>query len=143
MLTLSTASDMGSVAFATTGGSQSVISSSVSRMTRVEDVFFVEESGSTLLVEDTSIVENVGQSTAWSGVFARTGSIARVSRTNISRNSNVEFGIVSFDSSVTVFNTLIEDNTGVVSTGCHSFLTLCSDLKVPRVLPFSPLPTPE
>ena len=105
---------MNSVTYTTAGGSQSVLSTSVSQMRRIEDAFYVESIGSTLLLEGTKIEQNRFQANSWSAVSARTGSIARVSETSIVDNASVEFGIVSFDSSITVTDSIISGNVGTV-----------------------------
>lgn len=108
-------SDVNSVTFTTAGGSQSVLGTSVTQMRRIEDAFYVEDVGSTLLLESTTIEQNRIQSNPWSAVSARTGSIVRVSETTISDNAAVEFGIVAFDSSATIIDSFISRNEGSVS----------------------------
>lgn len=113
-------SDVNSITYTTAGGSQSVLRTSVSQMRRIDDAFYVESIGSTLLVEGTKIEQNRIQTNPWSAVSARTGSIAKVSETSIADNASVEFGIVSFDSSITVTDSFISGNVGTV---CQSYAT--------------------
>lgn len=107
-------SDVNSVTYTTAGGSQSVLGTSVSQMRRIDNAFYVESIGSTLLLEGTTIEQNRIQTNPWSAVSARTGSIARVAETSIADNASVEFGIVSFDSSITVTDSFISGNVGMV-----------------------------
>lgn len=108
-------SDLGSITFATTGGSQTVMGTTVSVMSRMEDGFYVEMAGSTLLLEDVTVEQNLLQSAPWSAVSARMGAVARVLASTIQNNAAMEFAIVSFDSSVSVSDTTISQNSGVVS----------------------------
>jgi len=108
-------SDVNSVTFTTAGGSQTVLESSVTQMRRIEDAFYVEDVGSTLLLESVTIEQNRISANPWSAVSARTGSIARVSKTSISDNASVEFGVVAFDSAVDVTDSFISRNEGSVS----------------------------
>ena len=87
-------------------------------MRRIDDAFYVESIGSTLLLEGTKIEQNRFQANPWSAVSARTGSIARISETLIADNASVEFGIVSFDSSITVTDSFISGNVGTVCESC-------------------------
>ena len=111
-------SDVNSITYTTAGGSQSVLRTSVSQMRRIDDAFYVESIGSTLLLEGTKIEQNRFQANPWSAVSARTGSIARISETLIADNASVEFGIVSFDSSITVTDSFISGNVGTVCQRC-------------------------
>lgn len=111
-------SDVNSITYTTAGGSQSVLGTSVSQMRRIDDAFYVESIGSTLLLEGTKIEQNRFQANPWSAVSARTGSIARISETLIADNASVEFGIVSFDSSITVTDSFISGNVGTVCESC-------------------------
>ena len=111
-------SDVNSITYTTAGGSQSVLGTSVSQMRRIDDAFYVESIGSTLLLERTKIEQNRFQANPWSAVSARTGSIARISETLIADNASVEFGIVSFDSSITVTDSFISGNVGTVCESC-------------------------
>lgn len=87
----------------------------VSVMSRMEDGFYVEMAGSTLLLEDVTVEQNLLQSAPWSAVSARMGAVARVLASTIQNNAAMEFAIVSFDSSVSVSDTTISQNSGVVS----------------------------
>jgi len=107
-------SDVNSVTFTTTGGSQTVLQVSVTQMQRIEDAFYVEDIGSTLLLERVVVEQNRFSSSPWSAVSARTRSIARVSATSISDNTSVEFGVVAFDSSVVITDSFISRNEGSV-----------------------------
>jgi hypothetical protein len=108
-------SDLNSVTFTTAGGSQTVTNSTVTLMTRISDAFYVEDEGSTLLLEGVTIERNQIQADPWSAVAARTNSVAQITSTTIAENTGVEFGIVSFNSMVTVQDTIIWQNTGTVS----------------------------
>ena len=106
--------DVNSVTFTTAGGSQTVMNSTVTQMTRMADAFYVEDEGSTLLVEGVNIVRNQIQADAWSAVAARTGAIVQISNVTVAENTGLEFGVVSFNSMVTIQDTIIRQNTGSV-----------------------------
>lgn len=108
------ASDLNTVTFTTAGGSQTVLASTVSSMNRIEDVFFVEDVGSTLLLDGVMVVENQVQTVPWNVVSARTKAIARVTETTISDNMAIEYGVVAFDASVTIMDSFISRNSGTV-----------------------------
>jgi predicted nucleic acid-binding protein len=83
-------------------------------MTRLADAFYVEDAGSTLLLEAVNIVRNQVQAETWNAVAARAGAIAQIANTTIAENTGVEFGIVSFNSMITIQDTIIRQNTGSV-----------------------------
>ena len=106
--------DVNSITFTTAGGSQTIMKSIVTQMTRMADAFYVEGEGSTLLLEDVNIVRNQIQADTWSAVAARAGAIAQISNITIAENTGIEFGVVSFNSMVTIQDTIIRQNTGSV-----------------------------
>ena len=106
--------DVNSITFTTAGGSQTIMKSIVTQMTRMADAFYVEDEGSTLLLEDVNIVRNQIQADTWSAVAARAGAIAQISNITIAENTGIEFGVVSFNSMVTIQDTIIRQNTGSV-----------------------------
>jgi hypothetical protein len=106
--------DVNSITFTTAGGSQTVTNSTVTLMTRIMDAFYVEDEGSTLLLEQVTIIRNQIQTDPWSAVAARSNSIAQISSITIAENTGVEFGIVSFNSTVTIQDCIIRQNTGSV-----------------------------
>lgn len=105
---------MSSITYTTAGGSQSVSQVLVTQMMMITDAFYVENSGSTLLLEGVRVEQNRVQNTPWSVVAARSGSIVRVLETIIAENNAVEFGVVAFDSTVVVLDSLINGNVGTV-----------------------------
>jgi protein-disulfide isomerase-like protein with CxxC motif len=114
--------DVNYITFATAGGSQTVTKSTVTLMTRISDAFYVEGEGSTLLLEQVTIERNQIQADPWSAVAARTNAVAQVSNITIAENTGVEFGVVSFNSMVTVQDTIIRQNIGSVSTSSEPMI---------------------
>jgi hypothetical protein len=110
-----TASNMDSITFTTAGASQSVLNTFVTQMNFMEDAFFVEDVGSVLQITGTTLQQNVDFAEPWTGVSARNGATARVSQMSISDNGSVEFGVVSFGSTVLVERSVVSRNTGSVS----------------------------
>lgn len=117
--------DVNSITFTTAGGSQTITNSTVTQMTRMADAFYVEDTSSTLLLEDVNIVRNQIQADSWSAVAARAGAIAQISNVTIAENAGVEFGVVSFNSMVTIQDTIIRQNTGSVRGAHSSILLFC------------------
>lgn len=115
-------SDMNSITFSTAGGSQSVMNTTVGKMIHMEDAFYVEGVGSTLLVDGTFVQNNTNQTVPWRVVSVRTEAIARVSASSISDNTAVEFGVVAFNSTVSIEDSFISRNSGSVRHMVWEFL---------------------
>jgi hypothetical protein len=107
--------DVNSITFTTAGGSQTVTNSSVTLMTRMSDAFYVEDQGSTLLLEGVIIERNQILGEPWSAIAARTNSIVQISETTIADNTGVEFGVVAFAAMITIQDSFVRQNTGSVS----------------------------
>jgi hypothetical protein len=114
-------SDVNSITYTTAGGSQSALNTSVTQMSRMEDAFYVEDVGSTLLLEGMAIEQNNMQTVPWSVVSVRTNAIARVSESSISDNTALEFGVVAFSSTVSIQDSFISRNSGSVSCKDRTF----------------------
>jgi hypothetical protein len=84
-------------------------------MNFMDDAFFVEGDGSTLLLDGLVVEQNTAQSTPWSAVAVRRKSIARITGSYIAENKALEFGVVVFDSTTIIQDSQISQNTGAVS----------------------------
>jgi hypothetical protein len=108
------ASDLNTITFTTAGGSQTVTSTTVTGMTRMKDTFYVEQEGSTLLLDTVIVNENQAQTTAWHAVSVRTGAIAQITECTISDNTALEYGVVAFDATISIADSFISRNSGTV-----------------------------
>jgi hypothetical protein len=81
----------------------------------MSDAFYVEDQGSTLLLEGVIIERNQIQGEPWSAIAARTNSIVQISETTIADNTGVEFGVVAFAAMITIQDSFVRQNTGSVS----------------------------
>lgn len=106
---------MDSITYTTAGGSQTVLSTTVTQMGFMENAFYVEDIGSTLLLEGLVLEQNDEQKIPWTAVAARTESITRISSSSVSDNKAVEFGVVAINSIVTIEDSFISRNIGLVS----------------------------
>jgi hypothetical protein len=102
------------VTFTTAGGSQTVMTTTVTGMTRLKDAFYVEQEGSTLLLDTVIVNENQAQTTAWHAVSVRTGAIAQITESTISDNTALEYSIVAFDATLSIQDSFISRNSGTV-----------------------------
>lgn len=106
----------------------------------MDDAFYVEGTGSSLLLEGLSLERNVVPTTPWNGVSVRTGAIARINESSISDNVAMEFGVVAFDSrGVWISDSFLNRNAGSVRVfldgdACH----LCTDQVMAHPSVFSP-----
>jgi ABC-type glucose/galactose transport system permease subunit len=107
-------SEINSITYTTAGATQTVINTTVSRMNRLADAFYVEGMGSTLLLETVKLEQNKVQTDPWSGVSVRMEAIARIRKSSISDNTSVKFGVVTFQSTAHISDTLISRNVGSV-----------------------------
>lgn len=95
-------------------GAQGVANVVVQNMRRMAEAFLVTGAGSTLSMSGVSIIDNVIESTRWSGVVVRSGALANVDTFTFARNTRVGFALSSVDvgASLYVSNSMITDNTG-------------------------------
>jgi hypothetical protein len=112
-----TSSTLDQVTFTTAQGAQSVQNTIVSGMLGLRDVFYVEDTGSSLTVLGSTIRDNVISANSWAGVTILNGASARVVNSEITGNSGVEFGAAAggVGSSLIISDSVISANTGVVS----------------------------
>jgi hypothetical protein len=107
-------SDVNSVTYTTAGATQSVLNTTVARMNRLADAFYVEATGSSLLLETVTVEQNKVQPDPWSAVSVRMGALARIRHTSIVDNGVVEFSVVAFQSTVYLSDSIIARNEGSV-----------------------------
>lgn len=112
-----TSSTLDQVTFTTAQGAQSVQNTVISGMLGLRDVFYVEDTGSSLTVQGSTIRDNDISANSWAGITVLNGATAQVSNSEITGNSGVEFGAAAggVGSSLTVSDSFISENTGVVS----------------------------
>jgi hypothetical protein len=105
------------VTFTTAQGAQSVSNTIVSGMLGLRDVFYVEDTGSSLSVIGSMIRDNDISSNSWAGFTILNGASATVVGTEITSNSGVEFAAAAggAGSSLDMSDSIISENTGVVS----------------------------
>jgi hypothetical protein len=110
-------STLDQVTFTTTQGAQSVQSTVISCMLGLRDVFYVEDTGSSLTVMGSTIRDNDITANSWAGVTILNGASAQISDSQITGNSGVEFGAAAggIGSTLTISNSVISGNDGVVS----------------------------
>jgi hypothetical protein len=110
-------STLDQVTFTTTQGAQSVQSTVISGMLGLRDVFYVEDTGSSLTVMGSTIRDNDITANSWAGVTILNGASAQISDSQITGNSGVEFGAAAggIGSTLTISNSVISGNDGVVS----------------------------
>jgi hypothetical protein len=107
-------SDVNSVTYTTAGATQSVLNSTVARMNRLSDAFYVEAAGSTLLLEAVTVEQNKVQTDPWSAVSVRMGAVARIRHSAMVDNGAVEFVVVAFQSTIYLSDSTISRNDGSV-----------------------------
>lgn len=112
-----TSSTMDQVTFTTAQGAQSVLNTTVTQMITMRDTFFVEDSGSSLMVTGSLISDNQIVSNTWAGYTVLRGATATVTGSTLSGNSGLEFGAAAGGegSSLTMTDSIISGNTGSVS----------------------------
>jgi hypothetical protein len=105
------------VTFTTAQGAQSVSNTIISGMLGLRDVFYVEDTDSSLNVVGSMIRDNDITSNSWAGFTILNGATARVVGTEITSNSGVEFAAAAggVGSSLDISDSIISENTGVVS----------------------------
>jgi DICT domain-containing protein len=103
------------ITYTTASGSQTVTNTMLYNMTFVEDAFFVESDQSTLNIQDVTIEKNQAITTQWNSIVVRDRATATVSKLSINDNNNLRFGIISFNAAITVSDSTIRQNKGVVS----------------------------
>lgn len=90
-----TASNIDYVTHTTSTGAQTISGVTISHMTRLVDVFFVEGSGSSLSVSGTAIKDNAINLPPWGFIRALSSGNAQVTNTEFTNNSGVQNGIAS------------------------------------------------
>jgi hypothetical protein len=105
------------VTFTTAQGAQTVVDTIISGMLGLRDVFYVEDTGSSLNVIRSTIRDNDITSNSWAGFTILNGASARVAGTEITSNSGVEFAAAAggVGSALDISDSIISENTGVVS----------------------------
>jgi hypothetical protein len=122
-------STLDQVTFTTAQGAQSVQNTVISGMLGLRDVFYVEDTGSSLTVMGSTIRDNDITANSWAGVTILNGATAQISNSQITGNSGVEFGAAAggVGSVLTFSDSTISGNTGVVSC---PLLTKLAQLRV-------------
>jgi hypothetical protein len=110
-------STLDQVTFTTAQGAQSVQNTVISGMLGLRDVFSVEDTGSSLTVLGSTIRDNDITANSWAGVTILNGATARISNSQITGNTGVEFGAAAggVGSTLIFSNSIISGITGVVS----------------------------
>jgi hypothetical protein len=119
-----TQSSAGSVTSTSLAGSQRVTQVIISEMLAMEDTFFAEGAGTSLIVGDTRVENNVNP-TSWNVVSVRSGAIGRVTESSFTDNTGIQSGVsaTSVGSVVTLLDSLISDNSGLgVSDTTRKFI---------------------
>jgi hypothetical protein len=119
-------SSLGSVTYATAGGSQSVISSQVQSMKTLNDAFFAEGAGSQVTLSNSQIRNNnIVNGTGWRGVTIQGSASGSMDGTSISGNQGMTFAASASGSGSTLSmaNSNINNNVAPVSLYSKS----CSD----------------
>lgn len=114
-------SDIDSITFTTAGAKQTIINTIVTNMNFIQDAFYVEDISSSLIINNINIEQNIAITTPWSAIVARSKSILSIINSTISDNTFIEFGIIGFDSSITITDSRIDRNVGVVSIQNYFF----------------------
>ena len=102
------------ITYTTAAATQTITNTIVNNMKFLEDTFYVEGQRSSLAIEGLNIEENNAIDTQWNGIVARNKAAANISGLELSNNSFLRFGIISFDSIVKISNSIIRQNRGVV-----------------------------
>jgi hypothetical protein len=130
------ASSLDSVTFTTASGVQTVQGTTVSDMQLLDDVFFVEDVGSTLNVVESTIRDNDISGGRFKGVNVMSGGVAVVKDFLFENNAGVEFGAVAAGdgSRISITDSEFNMNTGLANSTSASVLGITdSTVTIERV----------
>ena len=130
-----TNSTLGSVTFTTNGGAQTVTGTTVTGLNRLGTAFSADGEGTSLVLTDVDVVDNLLERQEWVGIAGFNGATIRGNDVNITLNDGLLHGVQTGSlATATVSDSFISGNTSPLLETSAAIFTVNSTAVVERTI---------